>query len=172
MRNFKIKKSSPIVDTGEIERDRAGDYAKEKKSTSFYVVSAVISVLGAIFIWLFAVSTGTTEKLFTLQPELRGMESFVSAAELNGFNVEIEKDVMVSFALAGRQKSINNVTSSDIVVFVELESLVSAMNKLPNDTEQTITAKIIIDAPVYFNIDDISREEITIKLVPIHKGTE
>jgi hypothetical protein len=161
-----------INDTSELERDRGDDYAVEKKSTSFYVASAIVSVLGAILIWLFAVSTGATEKLFTLQPELRDMETFVSAAEQSGFTVVVEKDTTVSFAIVGRQKAINNIASYDILVYTELEQFISEVNKLPNDREQTITAKIIIDAPVYFNIEDVSKEEITIRLVPINKVTE
>jgi hypothetical protein len=161
-----------INDTIELERDRGDDYAVEKKSTSFYVASAIVSVLGAILIWLFAVSTGATEKLFTLQPELRDMETFVSAAEQSGFTVVVEKDTTVSFAIVGRQKAINNIASYDILVYTELEQFISEVNKLPNDREQTITAKIIIDAPVYFNIEDVSKEEITIRLVPINKVTE
>jgi len=170
---FKKKKNAPAIsDTGEIDRDRGDDYAVERKSTSFYVVIGVISVLGAIFIWLFAVSTGTAEKLFTLSPELRGLADFESAAAHSGFTVVVEKDATVSFALVGRQKSVNNISGGDITVFAELDSLISEVNKLPNDREQTVTAKIIIDAPVYFNVRDVSKEEITIKLVPIHKGTE
>ena len=161
-----------INDTIELERDRGDDYAVEKKSTSFYVASAIVSAIGAILIWLFAVSTGATEKLFTLQPELRDMETFVSAAEQSGFTVVVEKDTTVSFAIVGRQKAINNTASYDILVYTELEQFISEVNKLPNDREQTITAKIIIDAPVYFNIEDVSKEEITIRLVPINKVTE
>ena len=78
-------------DESEIKRDRGDDYAVEKRSTSFYVTSIIVSVLGAIFIWLFAVSTGTTEKLFTVQPEMRGIEDFVSAAEQSGFTVVLER---------------------------------------------------------------------------------
>ena len=161
-----------INDTIELERYRGDDYAVEKKSTSFYVASAIVSVLGAIMIWLFAVSTGSTEKLFTLQPELRGVETFVSAAEQSGFTVVVEKDTMVSFAIVGRQKAINNMASYDILVYAELEQFINEVNKLPNDREQTITAKIIIDAPVYFNVEDVSKEEITIRLVPINKVAE
>lgn len=170
---FKNRKNAQAVsDTGEIDRDKGDDYAVERKSTSFYVAIGIISVLGAIFIWLFAVSTGTTEKLFTLTPELRGIEDFTSAAEQSGFTVVVEKDPTVSFALVGRQKSVNNVSNGEISVYAELEELISEVNKLPNNSEQTVTAKIVIDAPVYFNVRDVSKEEITIKLVPIHKGTE
>lgn len=156
----------------EIERDRGDDYAVEKKSTSFYVTSIIVSVLAAIFIWLFAVSTGTSEKLFTVQPDLRGIENLMSAAEHSGFTVVVEKDATVSFGLVGREKAIKNVTNDDIAVFAELEGLIADVNKLPNDREQTVTAEIIIDAPVYFNVEDISKKEITIKLVPINKVTE
>lgn len=170
---FRNRKNAPILsDTVETDRDRGDDYAVERKSTSFYVASIIISVLGAVFIWLFAVSTGTSEKLFTVVPELREMETFTSAAELNGFNVVVEKDTTVSFALVGRQKSVNDVSNSEILVFAELDELISEVNKLPNDKEQTVTVKIVIDAPVYFNVRDVSKEEITIKLVPINKGAE
>ena len=160
-----------IIDTGEIDRDRCDDYAVEKKSTSFYVVSAIVSVLGAILIWLFAVSTGMSEKMFSVQPEMRGMPSFVSEAELSGFTVVVD-DSAVSFALEGRQKVVNEVTNEDIAVYVDLEALISEMHKLPNNTEQILTAEIVIEAPIYFGVTDVSKEKITIKLVPINKGTE
>lgn len=159
-------------DESEIKRDRGDDYAVEKRSTSFYVTSIIVSVLGAIFIWLFAVSTGTTEKLFTVQPEMRGIEDFVSAAEQSGFTVVLEKDATVSFALSGREKVIKNVTNDDIEVFAELDGLIAEVNKLPNDKEQTLTVKIVIDAPMYFGVEDVSKNEMTIKLVPINKVTE
>ena len=166
------KNGNPSSDTGEIARDRAGDYAVEKKSTSFYVVSGIVSVLGALLIWLFAVSTGTTEKIFSVQPELEHMNTFVSAAEQSGFKVVVEGDPNVSFALEGRKKVVNDVTKDEIKVYVNLDKLISDVDKLPNNVEQTLTAKIIIDAPIYFNIVDLSKEEITIKLVPINKVTE
>lgn len=164
----------PGFDTGEIDRDKADDYAVEKKSTSFYVISIIVSVIGALFIWLFAVSTGTTEKIFSIQPELRGLDSLVSAAHQSGFTVVTETDANVSFALEGRQKVVDNVTKDDIFVYVDLENekLIKSVEKLPNDVEQTLTVEIVIDAPIYFNILDVSKEKITIKLVPINKVTE
>ena len=170
MNSFKLVKSESAAE--ETLRDRGDDYAVEKKSTSFYVASIIVSVLGAIFIWLFAVSTGTSEKLFTIQPELRGMDKFESAAAHSGFTVVVEKDATVSFGLVGREKVIKTVTNDDIAVFAELGKLIADVNKLPNDREQTVTAEIIIDAPVYFNVEDVSKKEITIKLVPINKVTE
>ena len=173
MNAFKFKKSTPLAsDAEEPERDGGDDYAVEKKSTSFYVTSGIVSVLAALLIWLFAVNAGMTEKLFTVQPELRDIEAFTSVAEHSGFTVSVEKDTAVNFALEGRPKVIKNVTNDDIKVFVELHDLISAVEKIPNDKEQTLTAEIIIEAPGYFNIVDVSKEKITIKLVPINKATE
>ena len=62
--------------------------------------------------------------------------------------------------------------NDDIAVFAELEGLISDVNKLPNDKEQVLTAEIIIDAPIYFNVEDVSKKEVIIKLVPINKVTE
>ena len=166
-----LKKGANITtDTVEIDRDRCDDYAVEKKSTSFYVVSMVVSVLGAVLIWLFAVSTGMSEKMFSVQPEMRDMLSFVSEAELSGFTVIIDESA-VNFALEGRQKVVNDVTSEDIAVYVDFGALMSEVHKLPNNTEQVLTAEIVIDAPIYFGVTDVSKKEITIKLVPINKST-
>lgn len=167
-----IKTDEPKKETSAAGRNKGDDYAVGKKSTSFYVISIIVSVLGALLIWLFAVSTGTTEKMFSIQPEMRGMKSFVSEAELSGFTVVVEADAAVSFALEGRQKVVNEVTNSDIAVYVELEELINDVHKLPNNKEQVITAEIKIEAPIYFNIVDVSKEKINIKLVPINKGTE
>ena len=103
---------------------------------------------------------------------MRGIADFVSAAEQSGFTVVMEKDAAVSFALEGREKVIKTVTNDDIAVFVNLEPLVNEVHKMRNDVEQTITAEIFIDAPIYFNVQDVSKKEITIKLVPINKVTE
>ena len=170
MNSFKLVKSESAAE--ETLRDRGDDYAVEKKSTSFYVASIIVSVIGAVLIWLFAVSTGTSEKLFTVHPELRGIEDFTSAAEHSGFTVVLEKDAMVSFGLVGREKVIKTVTNDDLAVFAELEGLIADVKKLPNDKEQVLTAEIIIDAPVYFNVEDVSKKEVIIKLVPINKVTE
>ena len=161
-----------MSDTEEIDRNREDDYAVEKRSSGFYIASGIVSVIAAVFIWLIAVSTGTTEKLFSVQPEMRGLASFVSAAEQSGFNVVVESDSTVSFALEGRQKVINDVTSDEILVYVSLEPLISDVHKLPNTAEQTLTADIVIDAPIYFNVADVSKKQVTIKLVPINKVTE
>ena len=168
--SLKLSKNEGAAD--EIERDSGDDYAVEKKGTSFYVISIIVSILGAIFIWLFAVSTGTSEKLFAIQPELRGIDDFIGAAEHSGFTVVVEKDATVSFGLVGRDKVIKTVTNGDIAVYAELGGLIAEVNKLPNDSEQTVTAEIIIEAPLYFSIEDVSKKEITIKLVPINKVTE
>ena len=84
----------------------------------------------------------------------------------------VEKDATVSFGLVGRDKVIKTVTNGDIAVYAELGGLIAEVNKLPNDSEQTVTAEIIIEAPLYFSIEDVSKKEITIKLVPINKVTE
>ena len=42
---------------------------------------------------------------------------------------------------------------------------------MPNDVEQTLSAEIVIEAPIYFNVVDVSKEKITIKLIPINKVT-
>ncbi len=172
MNALKLKKGEAVIEDMEDVRDGGDDYAVEKKSTSFYVMSVIVSAIGAILIWLFAVNGGMTEKLFTVHPDFHGKDSFVSAAEQSGFTVVFEKDATVSFALVGRQKTVNNIVNDNIAVYVDLEPLISEVDKLPNNTEQILSAEIIINAPVYFGVEDISKEKITIKLVPINKVTE
>lgn len=169
-----FKDTKVTTDTGEIDRDRADDYATEKKSTAFYVISIMISVMGALMIWLFAVTTGAgvTEKIFSIQPEIKELATFVSVAEQSGFNVVIDSESTVSFALEGRQKVVNEVTNEDIKVYIDLSSHIGKVDKLPNNVEQILTAEIIIDAPIYFDVQDVSKKEITIKLVPINKVAE
>ena len=169
-----FKDAKLTSDTGEIDRDRADDYAIEKKSKSFYVISIMVSVIGALLIWLFAVTTGAgvTEKIFSIQPEIKELASFVSAAEQSGFNVVIDSESTVSFALEGRHKVVDEVTNDDIKVYIDLSSHIGKVNKLPNNVEQTLTAEIVIDAPIYFEVQDVSKKEIIIKLVPINKVTE
>ncbi len=168
-----LKSDKTNSETSEIERDNADDYAIEKKSTSFYVVSIIISVLGAVLIWLVAVTNGSavSEKSFTMPIQINEEEkgSFMSAAERNGFNVVLEENSTVSFYIEGRTKVVNDLTVDDISVYINLGEYIDDVNTLPNDKEQTISAEILIDAPVYFSISDVSKKEIIIKLVPINK---
>ncbi len=171
--NYMLKSDKTNSETSEIERDNADDYAIEKKSTSFYVVSIIISVLGAVLIWLVAVTNGSavSEKSFTMPIQINEEEkgSFMSAAERNGFNVVLEENSTVSFYIEGRTKVVNDLTVDDISVYINLGEYIDDVNTLPNDKEQTISAEILIDAPVYFSISDVSKKEIIIKLVPINK---
>ncbi len=171
-----LKSNKASSDTAEIERNNADDYAVEKKSTAFYVVSITISVLGAVLIWLAAVTNGpsVSEKSFTMPIQINEEEkgSFISAAEQNGFNVVFEENSTVSFYLEGRKKLVNDLTVDDISVYINLGEHIDAINTLPNDAEQTISAEIKIDAPIYFSISDVSKKEVTIKLIPINKTNE
>lgn len=173
--NAFMKSNKANSETSEIERNNADDYAVEKKSTAFYVVSIIISVLGAVMIWLVAVTNGSavSEKSFTMPIQINEEEkgSFVSAAEQSGFNVVMEENNTVSFYLEGRKKVVNDLTVDDISVYIKLGEYIDDINTLPNDKEQIIAAEIIIDAPIYLNISDVSKKEITIKLVPINKTT-
>ena len=163
-------------DTNENEfRNNTDDYNTVAKSKEFYVVSAIISIMAALLIWLVAVTTGTAvgEKPFAVSISMNNYGSFVSAAEQSGFNVVIaESDKTISFTLEGRKKSIENVSSDDIFVQVDFDDCIKMVNTLPNDKEQTISAPIVIDAPVYFAVSDISKTEITIRLIPINMISE
>ncbi len=171
--DYMLKSDKTNSETSEIERNNADDYAIEKKSTSFYVVSIIISILGAVLIWLVAVTNGSavSEKSFTMPVHISEEErgSFMSAAEQNGFNVVMDENTPVSFYLEGRTKVVNDLSVDDISVYINLGQYIDSINTLPNDTEQTISAEILIDAPVYFTISDVSKKEVIIKLVPINK---
>lgn len=171
-----LKSNKANAETSEIDRNNADDYAVEKKSTAFYVVSIIISVLGAVAIWLVAVTNGpaVSEKSFTMPIQINeeAKGSFISAAEQSGFNVVMEEKSTVSFYLEGRKKVVNDLTVDDIYVYIDLGKYIDAINTLPNDKEQIIAAEIIIDAPIYLNISDVSKIEVAIKLVPINKTSE
>lgn len=153
------------------ERNEADDYTIQK-SKKFDIVIRIVSVIGAIIIWLCAVTTGSAvnERMFTHNNfEIKNEGSFVSAAEQSGFNVVIEPNNTVSFTLKGRKKLIDKLQESEVSVFVDLEPYIKSVNTIPNDTEQTIEANITIEVPGYFQVSNVSVEKITIKLIPINK---
>jgi hypothetical protein len=155
------------------ERNTADDYGVSK-SRKFNVITGLISFAVAVVIWLVSVTSGGAvgEQIFNVTPEMRGIEDFVSMAEFNGFTVSMENSSTVSFTLEGRKKSISRVTMDDVEVYVDLNKHIELLDTLPNGVVQTITAEIIIDAPVYFGIDDVSKKDVTIKLIPINKISE
>jgi hypothetical protein len=148
----------------------------ERKSTAFYVLSIIISVLGAVLIWLVAVtnSSAVSEKSFAMPVQINeeAKGSFMSAADQSGFNVVIEENTTITFYLEGRKKVISDLTVDDINVYIDLNKYIDDINRLPNDKEQVISAEIIIDVPIYLNISDVSKKEVIIKLIPINKTSE
>lgn len=156
----------------EYARNSADDYAVVR-SKKFYIVSIVVSFFAAVFIWLVSVTNGTAvgEQMYNVSLDMKEYSSFVSAAEQNGFNVVAETNTTVSFILEGRKKSISRVTMEDISVYIDLGKYIEELDRMPNNTEQTIVAEIVIEAPIYFSISDVSKKEITIKLIPINKIT-
>ena len=169
---LRINNSDAEGDTDVPARNESEDYGS-KKSRRFTVLTGIVSFFAAIAIWLVAVTTGSAvgEQIFNIAPEMIGYNSFVSAAEQNGFNVTVETNTTVSFTLEGRKKSISRLTVDDISVYADFSGYTEKLGKLPNDTEQTITVEIVIDAPIYFNVDDVSKKEVTVKLIPINKVT-
>ena len=174
LRSFlNLKGSEDNLDNAdEYTRNSADDYAVVR-SKKFYIISIAISFLAAVFIWLVSVTSGAAvgEQMYNVSLDMKEYGSFVSAAEYNGFNVVAETNTTVSFILEGRKKSISRVTMDDISVYVDLGKYIEELDRMPNNTEQTIVAEIIIEAPMYFGISDISKKEITIKLIPINKIT-
>lgn len=152
-------------------RKETDDYNTVQKSKKFDIIIRIISVLGAIIIWLCAVTSGSAvnERMFTHSNfEIKNEGSFLSAAKQSGFNVIIEKENTVSFTLKGRKKLIDKLQENEVFVYVDLESYIETVNTIPNDTEQIIKAEITIEAPRYFQVSNVSVESITIKLIPIN----
>lgn len=165
--------SSDAEDGAEVSaRNESDDYGA-KKNGRFTVLTGIISFFAAVSIWLVAVTTGSAagEQIFNIAPEMIEYNSFVSAAEQNGFNVTVDTNMIVSFTLEGRKKSISRLTVDDISVYADFSGYTETLGRLPNDTEQAITVEIVIEAPIYFNVDDVSRKEVTVKLIPINKVT-
>jgi hypothetical protein len=171
-----LKSNRASAETTEIDRNIADDYVVERKSTAFYVLSIIISVLGAVLIWLVAVtnSSAVSEKSFAMPVQINeeAKGSFMSAADQSGFNVVIEENTTITFYLEGRKKVISDLTVDDINVYIDLNKYIDDINRLPNDKEQVISAEIIIDVPIYLNISDVSKKEVIIKLIPINKTSE
>ena len=153
-------------------RNSADDYAVVR-SKKFYITAIIISFFSAIFIWLVSVTNGTAvgEQMYNVSLDMKEYGSFVSAAEQNGFNVVAETNTTVSFILEGRKKSISRVTMDDISVYIDLGKYIEELDKIPNNVEQTFVAEIVIEAPIYFSISDVSKKEVVIKLIPINKIT-
>ena len=162
-----IFSSKKVQDT---DRNNSDDYMI-RKSKKFDIIIRIIAVVGAIIIWLCAVTTGSAvnQRMFTYNNfEIKGSGSFISAAERSGFNVIINYDNTVSFTLKGRKKLIDSLNEKDVSVYVDLTEHIETVNTIPNDVPQIIEAEIEINAPGYFQVSNISLEKITIQLIPIN----
>lgn len=159
----------PTKESEKTNRNESDDYAVHK-SKKFDIIIRIVSVVGAIIIWLCAVTTGSSvnERMFTYTNfELKNEGSFISAAEQSGFTVAVEKNNSVTFSLKGRTKFINGLQDNEVSVYVDLSKYIDIVNTIPNNKEQTIEADIIIEAPGYFQVSNVTSEKITIKLIPI-----
>ncbi len=158
--------SKRIQDT---DRNESDDYMI-RKSKRFDIVIRIISVVGAVIIWLCAVTTGSAvnQRMFTYHNfEIKDTGSFISAAERSGFYVIINYENSVSFTLKGRKKLIDSLNESEVAVYVDLSDYIETVNTIPNDTTQIIEAEVEIEAPGYFQVSNVSLEKIIIQLVPI-----
>jgi len=158
--------SKKIQDT---DRNESDDYMI-RKSKRFDIVIRIVSVVGAVIIWLCAVTTGSAvnQRMFTYNNfEIKDTGSFISAAERSGFSVIINYENSVSFTLKGRKKLIDSLSESEVAVYVDLSEYIETVNTIPNDATQVIEAKVEIEAPGYFQVSNVSLEKITIQLVPI-----
>ena len=152
------------------DRNESEDYMI-RKSRKFDIVIRIISVVGAVIIWLCAVTTGTgvNQRMFTYNNfEIRDVGSFFSAAERSGFKTVINFENSVSFTLKGRKRLIDSLNENEVTVYVELSDYIETVNTIPNDVEQTIEAVVKIEAPGYFQVSNVSLDTITIQLVPIN----
>lgn len=159
--------SKKVQDT---KRNNSDDYMI-RKSKKFDIIIKIVSVVGAIIIWLCAVTTGSAvnQRMFTYNNfDIKGTGSFISAAERSGFSVIINYDNSVSFSLKGRKRLIDSLNEKEVSVYVDLSEYIETVNTIPNDTPQIIEADIEIEAPGYFQVSNVSLEKITIQLVPIN----
>jgi hypothetical protein len=152
------------------DRNNSDDYMI-RKSKKFDIVIKIVAVVGAIIIWLCAVTSGSAvnQRMFTYNNfEIKGTGSFISAAERSGFSVIINYDNTVSFSLKGRKRLIDSLNEKEVSVYVDLTEYIETVNTIPNDTTQIIEADIEIKVPGYFQISNVSLEKITIQLIPIN----
>jgi|GEM_PF-3358610 hypothetical protein len=110
---FSRKDSSPDMRT-----DETDDYTI-KRDQKIDVIIRILSILGAIFIWIYVVSTDVASYEFkNVEVELKNIE----AVEAEGFTVDYDI-LYVTFKVQGSAGKVSGITEDSIKVYANLSSV-------------------------------------------------
>lgn len=98
--------------------DETDDYTI-KRDQKIDVIIRILSILGAIFIWIYVVSTDVASYEFkNVEVELKNIETI----EAEGFNVDYDI-LYVTFKVQGSAGKISGITEDSVKVYANLSSV-------------------------------------------------
>ena len=98
--------------------DETDDYTS-KRDQKIDVIIRILSILGAIFIWIYVVSTDVASYEFkNVEVELKNIE----AVEAEGFTVDYDI-LYVTFKVQGSAGKVSGITEDSIKVYANLSSV-------------------------------------------------
>lgn len=98
-----------------VKKEDADDYTVKKDKT-IDIITRILSVLGAIFIWIYVVTTDVAAYEFkNMRVALRGE----NVVQHQGYSVEYEP-VYISFKVQGGASKISNLTGDSAKAYIDL----------------------------------------------------
>lgn len=149
-------------------RNENDDYTI-KKGKRFDIVIRIISIVGAVIVWLIAVTSNQAiakREISSVKIDTVGYSEFVKSAAKKGFIVDFDTSVTETFTISGRKKFVNSLQNEEISVTADFSKYINALNTLDTEKENTLNIQIEIKIPKYFMLSDIKNEYIEIKLIP------
>lgn len=154
-----FQKMSKNPETQEaVEHEKKGEY-RVKESRKADVAILIFSIVCAMVLWVYAVTTGDAVKQFQNVPVTVKRVSIVST---QGYDIQYT-DLKVNFTIQGSGATISQISEKSIEAYVDLSTV--------NLTEITDTK--IVQLPIVFNVPgdvrcfDKSKEYIEVKITKI-----
>ncbi len=164
-----LKSLLSLEKKNDTSRNEGDDYAIAK-SKRFDLVIKIISVVGAVIIWLLAVTSDAavyTRDFNSLRISTPGYSEFLDLAEEKGYEVtDNASSMFVNISIKGRNNMINTLKENEIGVTADFREHMDFLENLDPAVTTVFKIPIVIDVPKYFSVASVSPEYIEVILVP------
>lgn len=142
------------------ERENNKDDYTVKKNKRTDIIIGVLSLLCALVIWIYAVTSGNTTKEFiNVSVKVKGMTMVTTS----GFDVQYS-DLKVNFKAQGSIPALNQLSEKNIDVYADLSSVNLTDIVDTKIVNLPIVYTVTADGPSGVNYFDKSQESITVTI--------
>ena len=146
-------KDRKLFSNGETSRYESDDY-KVNFSRKSIIIIAVLSLLLAFFIWMFAVAADSSVHNYTDVPiDIRNASHITDA----GYDILVGTEA-VSFRVRGRTSVINDLTDNSVVPYIDLADLKFKLG-------ERIAVEVQFDSEYNLMYGNVSASKIYIQIV-------